>query len=204
MWASSRRGEGVLTVGGRIVTQLRIEFAFTLVLESWIDSGSAPMLRQRCAWQASALLAYLAWRRCQARHRLVRPVLVAHTVVDLDGQVRKPGGLPGAAGTRSLPAAAASLTVSTRSPAEPAVRVPAVGSALQGMAGGKLRTLAVLTSYGSQVGSQRGATRGDARPHTATEAAGERHAGPRSATCGGGRSVYGMQEVRSSSLRSST
>src|ERR1022692_4069293 len=35
-------------------------------------------------------------------------------------------------------------------------------------------------------------------------AAGERYAGPRPATCGDGRSVYGMQEVRSSSLRSST
>lgn len=63
-------GGGVLTVDGGIVTQLRIEFAFTLVLESWTESGSTPMPRQRCARQASALLAYLAWRRCQARGRL--------------------------------------------------------------------------------------------------------------------------------------
>ena len=33
------------------------------------------------------------------------------------------------------------------------------------------------------------------QPQTATEAAGELHAGPRSATCGDGRSVHGMQEV---------
>src|ERR1022692_1941351 len=68
----------------------------------------------------------------------------------------------------------------------------------------ELRTLAALTSSGSQVGSQRGATPGDARPRPATEAPGERHTGPRPATCGDGRSVHGMQEVRSSSLRSST
>jgi hypothetical protein len=54
------------------------------------------------------------------------------------------------------------------------------------------------------VGSQRAATPGHTRPHTATEAAGELHTGPRLATRGDGRSVHGMQEVRSSSLRSST
>ena len=57
---------------------------------------------------------------------------------------------------------------------------------------------------GSQVGSQRGPASGDARPRPATEAAGERHAEPRPATPSDRRSVYGMQEVRSSSLRSST
>jgi hypothetical protein len=67
-----------------------------------------------------------------------------------------------------------------------------------------LRRLAALTSSGSQVGSQGGQAPGDARPRPATEAADDRHAGPRPATCGDGRNVYGMQEVRSSSLRSST
>ena len=57
---------------------------------------------------------------------------------------------------------------------------------------------------GSRVGSQRGATPGDIRPRPATETAGKRHTWPRPATPGDGRSVYGMQEVRSSSLRSST
>jgi hypothetical protein len=54
------------------------------------------------------------------------------------------------------------------------------------------------------VGSQRGATPGDTWPHAATEAAGERHAGPRAATCGDSWSVHGMQEVRGSNPRSST
>src|ERR1022692_2608468 len=66
------------------------------------------------------------------------------------------------------------------------------------------KRLAALTNSGSQLGSQRGPAPGDARPCPATEAAGERHTGPRAATCGDSWSVHGMQEVRSSSLRSST
>jgi hypothetical protein len=47
-----------------------------------------------------------------------------------------------------------------------------------------VRMLAALTSSGSQVGSQRAATPGHARPHAATEGAGERHTGPHPATAG--------------------
>lgn len=52
------------------------------------------------------------------------------------------------------------------------------------------RTLAELRSSGGQVGSQRATIPGDARPHAATEAAGERHAGLRPATCGDGWNLY--------------
>jgi hypothetical protein len=66
------------------------------------------------------------------------------------------------------------------------------------------KRLAALTNSGRQVGSQRGPAPDEARPRSATESAGDHHAGPRPATCGNGRSAYGRQEVRSSSLRSST
>ena len=58
-----------------------------------------------------------------------------------------------------------------------------------------LRRLAALMNSGSQVGSQGGQAPGDARPRPATETAGEPRTGPRQATPGGGRSVYGMQEL---------
>jgi hypothetical protein len=70
--------------------------------------------------------------------------------------------------------------------------------------GANRRRLAALTGSGSQVGSQRAATQGDARPRAATEAAGERHTGPRQATPSDSWSVHGMQEARGSSPLSST
>jgi hypothetical protein len=57
---------------------------------------------------------------------------------------------------------------------------------------------------GSQVGSQHRPASGHTGPRPAIVVAGERHARLRPALSGNGRSVYGMQEVRSSNLRSST
>jgi hypothetical protein len=70
--------------------------------------------------------------------------------------------------------------------------------------GGDLRTLAALTSSGSQVGSQRRQAPGDIWPHPAKVAAAKQLIGPRQATPSDGWSVYGMQEVRGSNPLSST
>src|SRR6266568_714193 len=85
-----------------------------------------------------------------------------------------------------------------------AVRVLAIAASSTCLAWPGPRTLAALTSCGSQVGSQRAATPGDARPCPATEAPGERRAGPRLATPSDRRSLYGMQEVWGSNPHSST
>jgi hypothetical protein len=87
----------------------------------------------------------------------------------------------------------AASPVSARSPAEPAVRAPAMDRLRRAGWWRDLRTLAALTSSGSQAGSQRAATPGDAWAHPATDTPGESHAGPRPATPGDGRSVHGMQ-----------
>lgn len=68
MWASSRRGGGVLAVGGRIVTQLRIEFAFTLVLESGIESGSTPIAS--VVMRLAGRPFWLTWPGVGARHTI--------------------------------------------------------------------------------------------------------------------------------------
>jgi hypothetical protein len=113
---------------------------------------------------------------------------------------RLPGSASASSGLGSLAAPSAPL------PASAGPQLSGLGAVgCPGVAGyTRLRRLAALTNSGSQVGSQGGQAPGGVRPRPATEAAGQRHAGPRPATPGDGRSVHGMQEVRSSSLRSST
>jgi hypothetical protein len=79
------RGKWVLPVGGGVVTQLRIDFAFTLVLESWI------VFRIETAFSYGKDGPHLTFDPSDSTG--LAPLLMLHQAVVTSAEIRKDGHL---------------------------------------------------------------------------------------------------------------